>query len=164
MVWPTNSGVIVDLRDQVFTIFLSPAAFIASTFFMRHSSIKGPFLTDLGTVFLRFFAYLLFVRRETINFVVDLFLRVFVPSGNPQGEHPGLPPDDFPSPPPRGWSTGFFATPQTLGRIPIQRALPAFPMLTFSWSRLPTWPMVAMHSDLTLRTSPEFKRKVAYSP
>src|SRR3990172_2760829 len=40
---------IVDLRDHVLRIFLSPATFIDSIFFIRLSSIKGPFFTDLGT-------------------------------------------------------------------------------------------------------------------
>lgn len=76
--------------------------------------------------------YLLLVLLEIMNLVVALFFRVFFPSGRPHGEQPGLPPEDLPSPPPKGWSTGFIATPRTLGRIPIQRALPALPMLTFS--------------------------------
>src|SRR5512147_613558 len=117
MVCPTNSGVIVDLRDQVFTIFFSPAAFMASTFFMRLPSIKGPFLTDLGTVPsapnfgipdsewrvvfplphsafpVPHFCYLLFVLLVIIYLFVTLLCLVFVPSGRPQGEQPGLPPD-----------------------------------------------------------------------
>jgi hypothetical protein len=48
-VCPTKSGVIVDLRDHVFTIFFSPALFMTSTFFIRLASMKGPFLIDLGT-------------------------------------------------------------------------------------------------------------------
>ena len=38
----------------------------------------------------------------------------------------------FPSPPPIGWSTGFFATPRTCGRTPNHRLLPAFPRVMFS--------------------------------
>jgi hypothetical protein len=39
----------VERRDHVFMIFLSPAVFIASIFLLRLASTKGPFLTDLGT-------------------------------------------------------------------------------------------------------------------
>ena len=46
--------------------------------------------------------YLLFVLREMIYLRVALFRRVFFPSGSPHGEHPGLPPEDLPSPPPSG--------------------------------------------------------------
>src|SRR2546422_7962344 len=45
--------------------------------------------------------------------------------------------------------------PRTVGRKPFQRTRPALPTDTFSWSRLPTWPMVAMQSSATYRTSPE---------
>jgi hypothetical protein len=44
----------VDLRDHVFIIFLSPAVFMASIFLLRLASTKGPFLTDLGTAVLRY--------------------------------------------------------------------------------------------------------------
>ena len=47
----------------------------------------------------------------------------------------------LPSPPPIGWSTGFMTVPRTVGRKPFQRLRPALPMDTFSWSRLPTWPI-----------------------
>src|SRR5574337_891133 len=103
-VWPTNSGVIVDRRDHVLVIFFSPAAFMDSTFFIRLPSIKGPFLTDLGTVpsVKRFkpsnlLFYLLFVLLLIIYLLVTLLCLVFFPSGRPQGEHPGRPPDDLPS-------------------------------------------------------------------
>ena len=39
----------------------------------------------------------------------------------------GLPWPDLPSPPPCGWSTGFMATPRTVGRMPRQRFAPALP-------------------------------------
>src|SRR4030043_1868747 len=73
---------------------------------------------------------------------VLLFFRVFL-SGTPQGVQGCLPPELFPSPPPSGWSMGFIATPRTTGLQPNHRFLPAFPMVTFSCSRLLTWPMVA---------------------
>jgi hypothetical protein len=44
------------------------------------------------------------------------------------------------------------------------RARPALPRFWFSWSRLPTWPIVAMHRMLILRTSPEGRRTCACSP
>ena len=47
MVWPTISGKIVEARDQVFTICLSPEAFIASIRRRRRSSTHGPFFDDL---------------------------------------------------------------------------------------------------------------------
>jgi hypothetical protein len=50
------------------------------------------------------------------------------------------------------------ATPRTDGRIPIQRDRPALPMDTFSCSKFPTWPTVAMHSNRTFRISPEGSR------
>src|SRR5215475_375981 len=56
------------------------------------------------------------------------------------------------------------ATPRTCGRLPSQRLRPALPIDTFSWSRLPTCPIVATHSTLILRISPEGMRTDAYSP
>src|SRR5207302_8757186 len=46
MVCPTISGKIVEVRDQVFSIRLSPEAFIASTRAIRRSSTNGPFLLE----------------------------------------------------------------------------------------------------------------------
>src|ERR1039458_2600025 len=45
MVWPTNSGRIVERRDQVRMTFFSFAALSASSFFSRWSSVNGPFFT-----------------------------------------------------------------------------------------------------------------------
>ena len=39
----------------------------------------------------------------------------------------GRPPEVLPCPPPCGWSTGFLATPRTVGRQPSQRVRPALP-------------------------------------
>jgi hypothetical protein len=50
MVWPTISGKMVDARDQVFTTFFSPAAFIAAIRPRRRGSTKGPFFKLLLTV------------------------------------------------------------------------------------------------------------------
>src|SRR5260370_842772 len=46
------------------------------------------------------------------------------------------------------------ATPRTVGLMPRHRVRPALPKVSFSWSRLPTWPTVAMQSMENLRTSP----------
>src|SRR5207248_10315016 len=54
MVWPTISGKIVDARDQVLIICLSPEAFIASMRPSSRSSAHGPFLDDLDTGAYRF--------------------------------------------------------------------------------------------------------------
>src|ERR1700727_2409562 len=42
-----NSGKIVERRDQVRTTFFSLFSFIAATFFVRWSSVNGPFFNDL---------------------------------------------------------------------------------------------------------------------
>jgi len=48
----------------------------------------------------------------------------------------GRPPEVLPCPPPCGWSTGFIATPRTVGRQPSQRVRPALfrflSLVTFS--------------------------------
>src|ERR1035438_10798918 len=101
-------------------------------------------------------AYLFLLFRVTIHLSVRLLLRVLNPRvGWPQGVTGWRPPEVLPSPPPWGWSTGFIETPRLEGLIPFQRLRPALPIETFSWSVLPTWPMVAMHSTSTLRVSPE---------
>src|SRR6478609_4971874 len=97
-----------------------------------------------------------FCLRCTMNLSVVLRFRVLYPFvGSPHGETGCRPPDVFPSPPPSGWSTGFIATPRTCGRLPSHRLRPALPIDTFSWSTLPTWPIVARHSTLILRISPD---------
>src|ERR1700722_15200279 len=94
--------------------------------------------------------------RLTINTSVRLLLRVLYPRvGCPHGVTGWRPPEVLPSPPPCGWSTGFIETPRFDGLIPFHRLRPALPIVTFSWSVLPTWPIVAMHSTSTLRVSPE---------
>src|ERR1700739_4589177 len=47
------SGTIVERRDQVLMTFFSRSRFIASPFFIRWSSTKGPFLSDLAIVLFR---------------------------------------------------------------------------------------------------------------
>src|SRR3990167_7788935 len=98
-------------------------------------------------------AYL--VLRWTMNRSVSLRRRVLNPLvGCPHGDTGWRPPEVLPSPPPSGWSTGFIATPRTCGRLPSHRLRPALPTETFSWSTLPTCPIVARHSTLILRISP----------
>ena len=46
IVWPTISGKIVEVRDQVLTICLSPDSFIAVMRASRRSSTNGPFLVE----------------------------------------------------------------------------------------------------------------------
>src|SRR5581483_8139049 len=103
-------------------------------------------------------------RPRTINLSDSLcFLRVRLPSvGTPHGVTGWRPPFDLPSPPPCGWSTGFIAEPRTAGRLPSQRLRPALPTVTFWWSVLPTWPMVARQTSGTRRSSPDGRRSTAY--
>src|SRR4051794_41856849 len=104
-------------------------------------------------------------RPRTIILLDGFFRwRVFLPSTLPQGDVGGRPPEVLPSPPPSGWSTGFIATPRTVGRLPRQRLRPALPQLMRSWSELPTSPTVARHSTCTWRISPEGSRSVASGP
>ncbi len=103
-------------------------------------------------------------RRRTMSLVDSLFWSRVRPSGLPQGDTGCRPPEDLPSPPPRGWSTGFMATPRVWGRTPFQRLRPAFPIDTSSASALPTSPMVARQSIDTRRISVLGRRKVAKSP
>src|ERR1700681_3317423 len=124
---------------------------MAATLTIRWSSVNGPFLSDLLISDPYFFVF-----RLTIHLSVRLLLRVLKPRvGWPQGVTGCRPPEVLPSPPPCGWSTGFIETPRLTGRHPSQRVRPALPIVIFSWSRLPTWPIVAMQSCDTLRVSPE---------
>jgi hypothetical protein len=72
MVCPTNSGKIVERRDQVFTTFLSLALFSTSIFTLRCSSTNGPFLVERAINL----PLLYFVRRLTMKASVRLLLRV----------------------------------------------------------------------------------------
>src|SRR6201991_3398159 len=109
-------------------------------------------------------AYFLFFRAcrlETMNLLVDLFLRVFLPLvGKPHGVTGCRPPEVRPSPPPCGWSIGFMVTPRLCGRRPIQRVRPALPIETFILSGLETAPIVPMQRPLTRRCSAEFRRRM----
>src|SRR5262247_269955 len=131
-VWPTNSGSTVQRRAQVLSTRLSPLRFMVSIFLTRDSTTYGPFLTERAMGRL---ALLYFVRRRTMRRSLNLRRRVFRPFVIfPHGEHGWRPPDDLPSPPPIGWSTGFIATPRTDGLRPNQRLRPALPIETFSCS------------------------------
>ena len=99
-----------------------------------------------------------------ISFWDGLFLSRVRPSGLPHGDTGWRPPEVLPSPPPRGWSTGFMATPRVWGRTPFQRLRPALPILMSSASALPTSPMVARQSMGTRRISVVGRRRVAKSP
>src|SRR5262249_70195 len=137
-VWPTNSGEIVERRDQVLTTFFCRELFSSSTLSRRCWSMNGPFLSE------RPMSY--FLRRSTIYRSDGLRRRVLAPLvGRPHGVMGWLP-LPRPSPPPIGWSTGFIATPRTVGRMPFQRDRPALPTVTFSWSMFPTCPIVARQS------------------
>src|SRR2546421_7446869 len=156
-VWPTKSGVMVLRRDQVLNTFFSFRSLRARIFTINDSSTYGPFLT-LRPIYVVAFPRL---RPRTMSFVECFFLcRVFLPSTLPHGFVGGRPPDDLPSPPPRGWSTGFIATPRTLGLRPSQRLFPALPIDSSSCSALPTSPIVARHSPRTIRISVERSRSV----
>src|SRR6185312_17328120 len=101
-------------------------------------------------------------RERRMYFVVCLLLRVFLPLvGLPHGVTGWRPPLVRPSPPPWGWSIGFIAVPRTEGRLPFQTLRPALPMTSFMWSGFDTAPTVARQASSTLRTSPEFRRRIA---
>src|SRR5213593_1877498 len=156
-VWPMNSGTTVERRAHVLTTRFSPLRFMVSIFLNRASTTYGPFLMERAIDPSPYF----FLRR-TMSESLSLRRRVLRPLVIlPHGEQGCLPPDDLPSPPPIGWSTGFIATPRTLPSRPFQRRRPALPYDMFSWSRLPTWPTTALQFTWNLRTSPEGRRSWA---
>src|SRR5438445_10736362 len=109
--------------------------------------MNGPFLIDLGMAS----QPLPLPRRLRIILSEGLpFFRVR-PSFLPHGLVGWRPPEDLPSPPPSGWSTGFMATPRTDGRLDSHRARPALPSDTSSCSALPTSPTVARQVASTSR-------------
>src|SRR4051812_13401706 len=107
--------------------------------------------------------FLLVRRRRTIRASLAFRLRVR-PSGLPFGFTGWRPPEVLPSPPPCGWSTGFMATPRTVGRLPFHRMRPALPQLMLDCSALPTSPTVARQRTSTLRISPDGMRSCASRP
>ena len=93
------------------------------------------------------------------------FLRVLPPlASTPVGLHGCRPPAVRPSPPPIGWLTGFIDVPRLCGFFPSQRLRPALPRLMFMCSALLIMPMVARHSELRRRTSPEGRVICAHLP
>src|ERR1700730_3142558 len=142
----------VPARAQVRMTFFSRVALSLATFSCRLWSMKGPFLVERLNYF--------FSRLRMINLLEAFFgFRVRKPrAGLPQGVF-GLPPGPvFPSPPPWGWSLGFMVAPRTVGRLPSQRLRPALPPDSFSCSRLPTWPIVALQLTWIRLRSPEGMR------
>src|ERR1700743_2897822 len=128
----------MDRRDQVLITVLVPFSFCTSTFFIRWSSTKGPFLRLRG---IETAPYRLFLpRRRLISRSLGLFSWRVRPSGLPHGLTGWRPPEVLPSPPPCGWSIGFMATPRTEGRFPFQRLRPALPSLMLPCSDLPSSP------------------------
>src|SRR5439155_3692452 len=102
------------------------------------------------------------LRPRTIRRCDGLcLLRVLTPSLLPHLSTTFRPPRVRP---PCGCSTGFITSPRTLGRLPSQRLLPAFPAERSSCSALPTVPTVARHFPWTMRVSVEAMRSVTYSP
>src|SRR2546425_8090811 len=180
-VWPTKSGVIVLRRAQVLNTFFSLRSFRTRIFTISDSSTYGPFFTlrpmfrphsqfemrnskcEISHFHFHISHYCVAFPRfrpRTMSFVDRFFLcRVFLPSTLPHGLVGGRPPDDLPSPPPSGWSTGFIATPRTRGLRPSQRVLPALPIDSSSCSALPTSPIVAKHSPRIMRISVERSRR-----
>src|SRR5947209_18975847 len=79
-VCPTNSGRIVERRDQVRMTFFSLVAASAASLISRWVSVNGPFLTDLPM------HYLFLLLCVTIHLSVRLLLRVLKPRvGWPHG-------------------------------------------------------------------------------
>src|SRR3954467_8096557 len=72
----------------------------------------------------------------------------------PRREHGSRPPAVRPSPPPIGWSVGFWEVPRLCGLRPFHRFRPALPSEMFMCSAFDTLPIVARHLLDTLRTSP----------
>src|SRR2546427_515805 len=149
------AGTIIDRRDQVLMTVLLPLSFCVSTFFIRWSSTKGPFLRLRGIVACSYRLFLPRPRRRLIRRSLALLGLRVRPSGLPHGLTGWRPPELLPSPPPSGWSTGFMATPRTVGRRPFHRLRPALPSLMLPCSELPTSPTVARQVASTRRISPD---------
>src|SRR5690606_23337809 len=128
----------VEARDQVLITFRSPLRFNSSTFLRSFGATKGPFFSERD-IFLLYLSqllvptacrhYFLPPRRRTMNLLVNLLRRVFLPkAGLPHGVlGPGIPIGERPSPPPCGWDSGSIATPRTEERRPKWRLRPALP-------------------------------------
>ncbi len=124
MVRPTICGRIIERRDQVLiglrsffstatSIFFSQVKIDKRTFFQRTRHCRIPLIT-CGD------------GQSCCRYACSYG------SSHPWSGSPTATPDDDhrrvrPSPPPCGWSTGFMATPRTVGRTPRQRLAPALP-------------------------------------
>src|SRR4029077_13828897 len=110
---------------QILIISWRPDERAVSAFLRRKPSTKGPFHTERAMARPSYFFFRAW-RVATMNLVVDLLRRVFLPLvGKPHGVTGCRPPDVRPSPPPCGWSIGFIVTPRVCGRRASQRARPA---------------------------------------
>src|ERR1700712_98358 len=159
-----KEGMIIERRDQVLITLLLLASFAFATLRNRWSSTEGAFLRLRGIFFYLYLGFLPALRRRTMSLSLSLLVWRVRPSFWPHGLTGWRPPEVLPSPPPCGWSTGFMATPRTVGRTPFQRMRPALPQLMFDCSALPTSPMVARQRRSTLRISPDGRRSCAYGP
>src|SRR5574341_1766979 len=140
---PTNSGMIIDRRDQVRIRRRSSVSLARSTLVSSGGSTNGPFFNDRAMLASPVRCaggplagprgdpavparapYL--ARRRMRYLSVRLLLRVLNPLvGWPHGLTGCRPPEVLPSPPPCGWSIGFIETPRLVGRMPSQRLRPA---------------------------------------
>ncbi len=76
------------------------------------------------------------------NLSIFLFLLGVPLQNHPHGETWAFGGEPLPSPPPWGWSHGFFITPRTVGLIPSLRWKPAFFILENLWDGFETIPSV----------------------
>src|SRR5260370_8091688 len=88
----------MERRDHVLMTVLEPLSFCTSTFFIRWSSTKGPFLRLRGIACC---SYRLFLpRRRLMSRSLGLCAFRVRPSGWPHGLTGWRPPDLLPPPPP----------------------------------------------------------------
>src|SRR6266480_4316934 len=127
-----NVGKMTDARDQVLTTFFSLRLFISSTRPWRRSSMNGPFLIERDMLYL--LPLLAMTRSDD-----ESSGRLGPPGPIPHG---GL-------------------APRCLGRHPRRGLALATAVRMVSWSRLLTWPIVAMQRSGTRRISPDGIRTVA---
>src|SRR5512134_1402085 len=150
----------VERRLHVLIAWREPRA--ASAFFSTYPSTNGPFHTERVISRYPYCVFLRSWRDRTMNLVVRLLVRVFLPLvGLPQGVAQCLPPLVRP---PFGWSTGLRAIPRDTGRKPFQRLRPALPTISFRWSGFDTAPTEARHAAGTMRVSPDFMRMITEAP
>src|SRR5271155_5097914 len=87
--------------DHVLMTVFVPLSFCTSTFFIRWSSTRGPFLRLRG---IPCCSYRLFLpRRRLISRSLGLCARRVRPSGLPHGLTGWRPPEPLPPPPPPRW-------------------------------------------------------------